>query len=445
LILRLEQPDDYDLAKLTANSVKLEQLSLHSAFHVAGLYLLLAAPAAAPETLVVCPDEFRAALDPWEKHRREQGHELLIVPPAHGPEKLKATIGRISQSGRLKYLVLIGDVPGGPGHTPAGHRYTVPTNYVAATVNTRWRSEPKIATDAPYADVNSDGLPDLAVGRIPADNADELAAVVRKILRYELLPSSPADRHLNVVAGVGGFGTVADALIEAAARQVILQTVPKGYDVQQTSASPTSPHCPPAGDFRPCVCRQLAAGGLAWIYLGHGLSAELDSVPASAGMEPILSVEDVPRLHCGSPSPLAVLIACYTGAFDAEDDCLAEELVLAEHGPIAAIAATRVTMPYGNTVLGYELLRACFNDRPADLGSVLRLAQCRTLQNPSADSLRPSLDMLAVGLSPPPVDLGSERREHVSMYHLFGDPLLRLRVPPHKGPQTAAATGTIVK
>jgi hypothetical protein len=58
-----------------------------------------------------------------------------------------------------------------------------------------------------------------------------------------------------------------------------------------------------------------------------------------------------------------VLIACYTGAIDARDDSLAEELVLDEQGPIAAIAATRVTMPYGNTVLGCELLRAAFTDR----------------------------------------------------------------------------------
>jgi len=32
-------------------------------------------------------------------------------------------------------------------------------------------------------------------------------------------------------------------------------------------------------------------------------------------------------------------------------------------------------------------------------------------------------------VSPPPVDLAGERREHVLMYHLLGDPLLRLNYP----------------
>jgi hypothetical protein len=121
-----------------------------------------------------------------------------------------------------------------------------------------------------------------------------------------------------------------------------------------------------------------------------------------------------------------VLIACYSGAIDSRPDCLAEALLVAEEGPIAVIAATRVTMPYGNTVLGYELLRACFADRPASIGDIFKSAQSRTLDSASGDTLRASLNMFAQGISPPPVDLELERREHAQMYHLFGDPLTRL-------------------
>ena len=83
-------------------------------------------------------------------------------------------------------------------------------------------------------------------------------------------------------------------------------------------------------------------------------------------------------------------------------------------------------MPYGNTVLGYELLRACFKDRPNELGNIVRLAQRRALDQSADNPLRASLDGLAHGLSPPPIDLAAERREHVMMYHLFGDPLTLL-------------------
>jgi hypothetical protein len=216
-------------------------------------------------------------------------------------------------------------------------------------------------------------------------------------------------------------------LIEAAGRNVIRQVVPADFEVRHTSVKPESAK---VNDVRAVVRRQLSDGGLAWIYLGHGLPMQLDGVYSPSGIVvPLMSTDDVPNLCCNAQPPLAVLVACYTGAFDAKRDSLAEDLALSEGGPIAVVAATRVTMPYGNTVLGYELLRACFDDRPQVFGNVLKLAQCRALKDAPNDALRPSLDGLAQGLSPAPVDLPTERGEHVMMYHLFGDPLLRLRVP----------------
>jgi hypothetical protein len=106
------------------------------------------------------------------------------------------------------------------------------------------------------------------------------------------------------------------------------------------------------------------------------------------------------------------------------------------------IAASRVTMPYGNTVIGYELLRACFQDRSAALGEILRLAQQRTLAPTANDQLRSSLDAIAAGLSPAPVDLLTERREHVLMYHLIGDPLTRLHLAKTRIAQSATVGAT---
>jgi hypothetical protein len=373
----------------------------------------VAAAAAAPDTLVVCPAECRAALAPWESHRREQGHDLAIMEPPATARELHAKIRDADDGGNLKYVVLVGDVA------------AVPTGYAEATINVRWGSEPTIATDQLYADVDiegvdsGDGSPDLAVGRIPADTPEELAAFVRKVLRYEQQADHGSwRRQLDVVAGVGGFGPLTDALIEAAARNVFQQVVPPDYAVRQLKANPDE------------TCAQISAGSFAWIYLGHGLPSMLDVADTPRGSRPILAARDVRRLRCGTNSPLAVLIACYTGAIDARDDSLAEELVLNEHGPVAVIAATRVTMPYGNTVLGCELLRAALAERANTLGEVWTRAQQKTLAAAaSEDSLRMSLDAVARGVSPPPVDLAAERREHVLLYQLLGDPLLRLNYP----------------
>jgi hypothetical protein len=385
----------------------------------------MGAPGIAADVLVVCPAEFRDPLAPWETYRESQGHALLAIEPPQTSAELRATIRTLAKQNQLSYVVLVGDVRHARGDVSV-----VPTCYVNAKVNVRWGSEPTIATDQLYADLDDDSLPDLAVGRIPAHSPSELSAAVQKILRYE----QQADegmwrRRVDIVAGVGGFGPVTDALVEAAGRSVIGQTVPASYDVTPTFASPTNPTSPSPDQFTAHVCRQLSAGSFAWIYLGHGLPTALDSIHTSTGDRPILSASDVPQLKCGVNGPLAVLIACYTGALDAPNGCLAETLLLREQGPVAVIAATRVTMPYGNAVFGCELLRACFNDRPASLGELWTLAQRRTLAEAPDDSLRKSLDALASGLSPPPVDLAAERREHVLMYQLYGDPLLRLQFP----------------
>ncbi len=410
--------------------------------YVALVSLMLAVSPVEPDTLVVCPAEFREALEPWLEYRRNQGHQILVVKSAASPEKLQAEVRRVAKAGGLKCLVLIGDVADGPVVELTRANCCVPTYYVAAKVNTRWGSKSTIATDIPYADVDGDNSPDLMVGRIPADSPEELSCVVRKVIRYEQESRDGAwQRRLDLVAGVGGFGTVANSLIEAAGRQVFLQAVPKGYEMRHTSVKDARLK---SGDVCATVRGHLSEGSLAWIYMGHGQPTELDRISTGAGDVPLLSVNDVAQLQCVQQSPLAVLVACYTGAFDARQECLAEELALAEKGPVAVIAATRVTMPYGNTVIGYELLRACFHDRPTSLGEILRLAQCRALEPLQDDTMRPSLDSLALGLSSPPVDLMAERREHVLMYHLFGDPLLRLRLSQADAAPAATITTPVI-
>jgi hypothetical protein len=421
------------------------------------LALPLVLTAAEPDTLVVCPAEFRAALAPWVEFRRSQGHELLVVDVPRDAAELRTTIRQAAAGGRLEYVLLVGDAPKESPLQEPGRSITIPTNFVPAKINSRWGSEPTIATDALYAHLDGDGLADLAVGRIPADSADELSAVVRKILRYEReAGQQPWERRLSAVAGAGGFGPLVDSLIESMGQHLMTQALPAGYVLGLTRADLVPPKdrlvrksvALALSDADPKPIRhQLNDGCLAWVYLGHGERTELDYVAGPLGPESILSVDDVPALRCGVRCPLAVLMTCHAGAFDAEPDCLAEELLMAEEGPVAVIASTRVSMPYGNSVFGYELLRASLADRPATLGAAMALAQRRVLSARSDDPLRTSLDKLAENLSPllhrngvrwQAEDLLTERNEHVAMYKLLGDPLLKWRRPQPIEIKTAA-------
>src|SRR4051794_27812873 len=155
----------------------------------AGVLVAGAAALAAPDVLVVCPPEFRVALADWEVYRTSQGHEIEVIDSPTAAEVLSRRIHEKCKSGHVKYLLLVGDEPhvrpqGGPEFAvqPAGldALTTIPTNYIRGQVNIRWGPEREIASDTPYADHDGDGLPDLAVGRIPAHPAQQLAAVIRK-------------------------------------------------------------------------------------------------------------------------------------------------------------------------------------------------------------------------------------------------------------------------
>ena len=218
------------------------------------LWLLVAAlPSAAPDTLVVCPDGFRPALASWENYRREQGHVLAVVEPPATAAELQPRFAEGS-CGSLKYVVLIGDVP------------VVPTNYVDARINVHWGSEPTIATDQLYADVDGDGSPDVAVGRIPADTPQELAAFVRKVLRYEQQANS-GQRFWATATRRGG---------RCRRFRADHRRADRSGRSQRVSASRSQEPRSPAIAGRPRQdLRANRRGSFAWIYLGHGLPTML--------------------------------------------------------------------------------------------------------------------------------------------------------------------------
>jgi hypothetical protein len=166
----------------------------------------------------------------------------------------------------------------------------------------------------------------------------------------------------------------------------------------------------------------------------------LDRITVPSGEYSILSVDDVGKLNGAARPPIALMLSCYTGAFDAVEDCLAEQMLRAEGGPIAVLAGSRVTMPYGNAVLATELLRCCIQEPCPTLGEAMLRAKQKMVRPPhGSGEARAMLDALAAALSPAPSKLAAERQEHVLLFNLLGDPMLRLRQPK---PVDIAVSGT---
>ena len=75
------------------------------------LAVCLATLSAGPiNTLVVCPDPFRPALQPWLEHRAAEGHRIRVLAAGMTAEALRDEIRRQAGAGGLEYVVLVGDV-----------------------------------------------------------------------------------------------------------------------------------------------------------------------------------------------------------------------------------------------------------------------------------------------------------------------------------------------
>ncbi|MCH8922325.1 MAG: hypothetical protein IIA67_04135 [Planctomycetes bacterium] len=385
---------------------------------------------AAPDTVVVCPQAFRTALGPWIKHRTEQGHEIALISNLNTPLEIRADIRKIAKGKALRFIVLVGDADPAMKDRRDIRARCVPAHHAKAKVNILWGSEPEIGTDNWYADLNDDVVPDVAIGRLTADTPAELSRIVEKILTYERSVNfGPWRRRIHFVAGMGGFGKVADAVLEMGARKLITDGVPAPFSTTMTYGSWRSPYCPDPRRFHQTTLDRLNDGSLFWVYIGHGHSRTLDRVRVPGGTHHILDTRDVAKLHCSNGSPIAIFLACYTGAFDAKRDCLAEEMLRRKGGPVAVVCGSRVTMPYGMAMMGTAMMDEFFVRRRETLGEVLLHAKRSMVRPQGFSTRRLMLDMLAKTISPKDVDLAEERKEHLHLFNLIGDPLLRLRHP----------------
>ena len=244
------------------------------------------------DTLVLCPFDFQPALAKWLTYRRGQGYQVRVESPAPIAAGIKRQIQIVAATNPLKRILLVGD-----SADPFTHfQQLVATDFVASQVSVFFGSEPEIATDNTYADLDFDGLPELTIGRIPVDSATQLDQYMDRVIAYEMtanrnLRDSLWRRRINLVAGVGGLGRVVDTVVEQTAKQMITDLVPAEYQTSMTYGSWASPYCPDPRRFSQTTIERFNEGCLFWVYVGHGdrisagLRASARSIASYSGYE----------------------------------------------------------------------------------------------------------------------------------------------------------------
>ncbi len=246
------------------------------------------------------------------------------------------------------YLMLLGDASVDPrGYLGTGHYDFVPTKPVETNLL-------ETASDDWFADTDDDGVPELAVGRLPVRSPQEAGAIIDKIISHD-----PSTGGRSVLLVAGEITTGCD--FEAASGD-LESLIPEDTEVRQLLAGPN----PSAHDE---LLESLNSGPLLVNYMGHG----------SVGVwgSGLFDVEDARHLTNGSSLSFFVTMTCLNGYFhDVYSECLGEALLRAEDGGALAVwASSGLTGLPGQASMNRELMRLLFNGEPLTVGEATRRAK----------------------------------------------------------------------
>jgi hypothetical protein len=379
-----------------------------------------------PIWLAVTRPVFLQALEPLAQKRRDDGFNVIVS--TQPVDQAMATLPTPPE-----FMVIIGD------HQTGGqqHSWCVPTRS-QKLYQFEKNQRPEYASDALWADLDDDLIPDFPIGRIPVRTPDQLKIVVNKILDFEDKPLTPDDLSLLVWAGSPDFNPILDNLVINLGVNLTQQNAPEWLRLWAIVAHPLNPLCGWPPDHAGLFNRQLKKGGALAVLMGHGtanyfysMKHDRQHIAYSATKLNHFTFYDnyqatLNDLAQGPPAPVTVIIACGCGDFTGPNNCLAESLLLLPAGPVALIAATTESHPLTNAYTALALLQA-LHGQQKHLGKIWLNAQREMMK--THDFLLEQLLSHFGSMLEEKLDIDMLRRDQFLMYNLLGDPAVCLPLP----------------
>ena len=314
----------------------------------------------AGELLVLSHRKFIPALKPLVDLRREQGLKVAVVDVddvydefgfgAHGPQPIRDFLRWTSEHMQAppRYVLLAGDATYDPRNfMRRGFFDFVPTVFV----DTVYMEAP---SDDSLADFNGDGVPEMAVGRLPVRTTAQAAAVVGKLVRYD--QGGHTGRDVLLVADKN-----IDYDFEAESR-TLYGLIPAGVTVSTVYRN----EGPTDAAVRSRLLAALNQGPTIVNFFGHGAT----TIWTEAS---ILKAADASKLTNSRSLSLYLMMTCLNGYFvDLESASLSEALVLAPNGgAIAVWSSTGLTVPTDQVRADQEAVRLLLSDPNTRLGDAM--------------------------------------------------------------------------
>jgi len=342
--------------------------------------------------IAIGPPDLLEPLQPLLRWRESQGLKVVAIPVEviydqfnHGlpePQAIRAFLDYAVHSWRTapQYVLLAGDAtfdPKGYVAPPEANRlptFLIPTVFGGET-----------ASDVSFVQFDDDVQPAVAIGRIPAREAQQVRAVVAKTLSYEQQPpAGPWRKRVLAIADGQEASFRQDA-------QAFLNNF--SGDFQTVLFTPSAGESDAAQQIK----RYWDEGYLVVGYFGHGSINQW-------GKDRLLTVTDVTALPSTRRLPIVVNMTCLTGLFShPKVVSLAETLLWQpDGGAVAILAPTSLTLAADQSFLSDALAKTLVENPQIALGQILLRSQ----------------HQISAG--------ESGVRDVIQTFLLFGDPALHL-------------------
>jgi hypothetical protein len=208
------------------------------------------------------------------------------------------------------------------------------------------------ASDDWFVDFDNNGIPEMAIGRLPVQSAAEAQTVVGKIVAFEQAKNAAWKQNALFVAGAGDNSEQFETSTNEARA-----LIPASFNVTKIPDGQ-------GGDAAANTLAALQAGGLFVNYIGHG-STDLWA-------DGLLDAQLAASLANGVKTPFVVSLTCLNGFFiDPYTASLAEALMVANGGAVGVWASSSLTSPDPQAALDKAFISAVFGSAPTVGDAVL--------------------------------------------------------------------------